>query len=140
VSIKCWVTSSVIEVMSWAFQGQHHSRREKPLGSRPTRLSLVEHPPLSLVQASDMCLPLAGVSTFVWWDFIPMEVQTNHLPMCTCPSGVALQQHKVRPPWDHKSQGSWQCQSRIIIKLSKHVLKTLVFPDKCSKTLCYSTS
>jgi hypothetical protein len=21
-----------------------------------------------------MCLPLAGVSTSIWWDFIPMEV------------------------------------------------------------------
>jgi hypothetical protein len=41
---------------------------QDPLGSRPAKLSLVEHP-LSLVQASDMCLPLAGVSASIWWDF-----------------------------------------------------------------------
>jgi hypothetical protein len=106
VSIKRWVTSRVTEVTSWAFQGLHHSGRARPPGSRPARLSLVERPPLSLVQTSDLSLPLAGVSTSIWWDFSPMEVRTNHLPMCTCPSGVALQQQQVRPPWAHKSQGS----------------------------------
>jgi hypothetical protein len=50
-------------------------------------MSLVERPPLSLVQASSICLPLAGVSTSIWWDFIPMEVRANHLPICTCPGG-----------------------------------------------------
>jgi hypothetical protein len=30
VSIKRWVTSRVTEVTSWAFQGQHHSGRERP--------------------------------------------------------------------------------------------------------------
>jgi hypothetical protein len=103
VSIKHWVMSRVTEVTSWAFQGRHHSGREIPPGSRPVRLSLVECPPLSLVQASGMCLPLARVSTSIWWDFIPMEVQINHLPMCTCPSGVARQQQQVLPPWAHKS-------------------------------------
>jgi hypothetical protein len=49
----------------------------------------VERPPLSLVQASDLSLPMAGVSASIWSDFSPMEVRTNHLPMCTCPSGVA---------------------------------------------------
>jgi hypothetical protein len=53
-----------------------------------------------------------------------MEVRTNHLPMCTCPLGVTLQQQQVRPPWAHKSRGSEQYQSRLIIKLSKHVHKT----------------
>jgi hypothetical protein len=77
-----------------------------PPGSRPARLSLVERPPLSPVQASGICLPLAGVSTSIWWDFIPMEVRANHLPICTCPSGMVLQQQQVRPPWAHKSQGS----------------------------------
>jgi hypothetical protein len=77
-----------------------------PPRSRPARLSLVERPPLSPVQASDMCLPLVGVSTSIWLDFSPMEVQNNHLPMCTCLSDVALQQQQVRPPWAYKSQGS----------------------------------
>jgi hypothetical protein len=105
VSIKCWVTSRVTEVTSWAFQGLHHSEEGKtPSGSRPARLSLVERPPFSLVQTSDLSLPLVGVSTSIWWDFSPMEVRTNHLPMCTYPSGVALQQQKVHPPWARKSQ------------------------------------
>jgi hypothetical protein len=83
VSIKRWVTSRVTEVTSWAFQGQHHSGWARPPGSRPARLSLVERSPLSPMQAFDMCLPLVGVSTSIWWDFSPMEVRTNHLPMCT---------------------------------------------------------
>jgi hypothetical protein len=77
-----------------------------PPGSRPAKMSLVERPPLSPVQASGICLPLAGVSTSIWWDFIPMEVRANHLPICTCLSGMVLQQQQVCPPWAHKSQGS----------------------------------
>jgi hypothetical protein len=61
-----------------------------PPGSRLVRLPLVKRPPLSLMQSSDLSLPPAVVSTSIWWDFIPMEVQTNHLPMCTYPLGVAL--------------------------------------------------
>jgi hypothetical protein len=59
-----------------------------PPRSKPARLSLVKRPPLSLVQSSDLSLPLAGVSASIWWDFSPMEVRTNHLPICTCPSGT----------------------------------------------------
>jgi hypothetical protein len=59
---------------------------QDPHGSRPTKLSLVERPPLSLVQTSGICLPLAGVSTSIWWDFSPMEVRANHL----CYSGKTL--------------------------------------------------
>jgi hypothetical protein len=77
---------------------------QDPPGSRPTRLSLMERPPLSPVQASGICLPLAGVSTSICWAFSPMEVRANHLPMCTCPLGMALQQQQVCPPWSHKSQ------------------------------------
>jgi hypothetical protein len=40
-----------------------------PPRSRPPKLSLVERPPLSPVQASGICLPLAGVSTSIWWAF-----------------------------------------------------------------------
>jgi hypothetical protein len=36
-----------------------------PPGFRPTKLSLVERPPLSPVQASGICLPLAGISVAV---------------------------------------------------------------------------
>jgi hypothetical protein len=43
-----------------------------------------------MVQSSDLSLPPPGVSTSIWWDVSPMEVRTNHLPMCTCPSSVAL--------------------------------------------------
>jgi hypothetical protein len=106
VSIKCWVTSRVTKVTSWSFQGQHHSGRERPPGYRPSRLSLLEHPPLSSMKASDICMPLVGVSTSIWCYFIPVEVRTNHLPMGTCLSGVGLQQQQVRPQWAHKSQGS----------------------------------
>jgi hypothetical protein len=77
-----------------------------PPRSRPAKVPLVERPPFSLVQASGIPLPLAGVTTSIWWDFSPMEVRTNHLPICTCPSGMVLQQQQVRPPWAHKSQGS----------------------------------
>jgi hypothetical protein len=77
-----------------------------PLRSRTARLSLVKHPPLSLVQSPDLSLPLDGVSTSIWWDFSPMEVRTNHIPICTCPLGVALQHQQIRPSWAHKSQGS----------------------------------
>jgi hypothetical protein len=62
--------------------------REIPPRSRPVRLSLVERPSLSLVQTPDLSFPLVGVSTSIWWDFRPMEVQTNHFPICTCPLGV----------------------------------------------------
>jgi hypothetical protein len=78
---------------------------QDPPRSRPARLPLMERPPLSPVQASGICLPLARVSTSIWWDFSPIEVRSNHLPMCTCPSGMALQQQQVRSPWAHKSQG-----------------------------------
>jgi hypothetical protein len=74
-----------------------------PLGSRPARLPLVKHHPLSLVQSPDLSLPLAVVSTSIWWDFSPMEVRTNHLPICTCPLGVSLQHQQICPPWAHKS-------------------------------------
>ena len=85
-------------------------------------------------------LCLAGVTTSIWWDFSPMEVRTNHLPICTCLSGMVLQQKKVHPSWDHKSQGSSQFQSHLIIKLPKHVHRTPLYLDKCSKTLCSLTS
>jgi hypothetical protein len=75
-------------------------------GSRPTKLSLVERTPLSPVQASGICFPLAGISASIWWDFSPMEVRANHIQMCTCPSSMVLQKQQVRPPWAHKSQGS----------------------------------
>jgi hypothetical protein len=78
---------------------------QDPPRSRPARLSLVERP-LSPVQAFGICLPLAGVSASIWWDFSPMEVRANHLPMYTCLSDMVLQQQQVRPPRAHKSQGS----------------------------------
>jgi hypothetical protein len=43
-------------------------------GLRPAKLSLAERPPLSPVQAFGICLPLAKVSTSIWWAFSPMEV------------------------------------------------------------------
>jgi hypothetical protein len=88
-------------------QGLHHSEKGKtPLGPGLPGC-LWWNVLLSLWCKPLICLcPLAGVSTSIWWDFSPMEVRTNHLPMCTCPSGVALQQQQVRPPWAHKSQGS----------------------------------
>jgi hypothetical protein len=113
---------------------------KEPPRSRPTKVPLVKGPTFSMVQASSISLSLAWVSTSIWWDFVPMEVQANHLPICTCPSGMVLQQQQVCPPWSHKSQGSYQCQSHLIIKLPKHVHKTPLFSNKCSKTLCYSTS
>jgi hypothetical protein len=66
----------------------------------------MERPPLSLVQTSDLFMPLVGVSASIWWDFIPMEVQNNHIPMCTYPSGVEVKHQQVHPPWAHNSQGS----------------------------------
>jgi hypothetical protein len=72
-------------------------------GSRLAKVPLVERPSFSPVQASGICLPLAGVSASTWWDFSPMEVPANHLPICTCLSGMVLQQQQVRPPWAHKS-------------------------------------
>jgi hypothetical protein len=77
-----------------------------PPGFRPAKVPLVERPPFSLVQASGISLPLDRVSAYIWWDFIPMEVQDNHLPIFTCPSGMVMQQQQVRPPWAHKSHGS----------------------------------
>jgi hypothetical protein len=71
---------------------------QDPRGSRPARLSLMELPLISLVQSSGICLPLDGVSTSIWWAFSPMEVRANHLPMSTCPLGMALQQQQVRHP------------------------------------------
>jgi hypothetical protein len=47
--------------------------------------------------------PWLGSSTSIWWGFSPMEVRANHLPICTCPSSMVLQQQQVRPPWAHKS-------------------------------------
>jgi hypothetical protein len=76
-----------------------------PPRSRPSKVPLVEHPPFSLVQASGIPLPLAGVSTSLWWAFSPMEVRANHLSICTCPPGMVLQQ-EVHPPWAHKLEGS----------------------------------
>jgi hypothetical protein len=77
-----------------------------PHRSRPAKVSLVERPPFSLVQASGIPMPLAGVTTSIWWDFSSMKVQTNYLPICTCPSRMVLQQKQVRPPWAHKSKRS----------------------------------
>jgi len=61
-----------------------------PPRSRPTKVPMVERPPFSLVQASDISLSLVGVSTSIWCDFIPMEVRANDLPICTCSSGMVL--------------------------------------------------
>jgi hypothetical protein len=79
---------------------------QDPSRSRLAKVPLVERPPFSLVQASGIPLPLVGVSASIWWAFSPMEVRANHLPICTCPLGMVLQQQQVRPPWAHKSQGS----------------------------------
>jgi hypothetical protein len=71
-----------------------------------TKVSLVERPSFSLVQAPGVSLHLAGVTTSIWWDFSPMEVRDNHLPICTYPPGMVLEQQNVCPPWAHKSHGS----------------------------------
>jgi hypothetical protein len=89
-----------------AFTGQRHGARARPPRSKPAKVPLVERPPFSLVQAFDISLPLAGVSASIWWDFSPMEVLANHLPICTFPSGMVLQQQQAHPPWADKSQGS----------------------------------
>jgi hypothetical protein len=47
---------------------------QDPPGSKPAKVSLVERPPFSLVQASGISLPLVGVSTSIWWAFSPMEI------------------------------------------------------------------
>jgi hypothetical protein len=73
---------------------------------RPAKVPLVECPPFSLVQAFGISLPLDRVSAYIWWAFIPMEVQANHLPIFTCPSGMVMKQQQVCPPWAHKSHGS----------------------------------
>jgi len=75
---------------------------QDPAVSRPTKVPLVECPPFFLVQAYSIHLPLAGVSTSICLASIPMEVRANHLPICTCPSGMVLQQQQVRPPWANK--------------------------------------
>ena len=82
-----------------------------PPGYTLAKLPLVERPPLLRCKLSDLSLPPAGVSTSIWWAFSPMEVRTNHLPMCTCPSGYLSVEYdptnkQIRPPWAHKSQGS----------------------------------
>jgi hypothetical protein len=100
-----WMTSRIHMMTLGAFKGQRHGGRERPPRSRPAKVSLVEHPPFSPVQASGIPPPLVGVTTPIWWDFIPMEVRTNHLPICTCLLGRVLQQKQVHPPWDHNSYG-----------------------------------
>jgi hypothetical protein len=77
-----------------------------PPGSRPARLPLVKRHPLSLVQFPYLSLPLARVSASIRRAFSPMEVRTNHLPICTYPSSVVVQHQQIRPSWAHKSQGS----------------------------------
>jgi hypothetical protein len=102
MSICRWVTSRVTRVTSWASRGQRSGGKARSPRSRPAKVSLVERPPLSSVQASGICLPLARVSTSIWWDFSPMEVRASHFPICTCPLGMVLQQQQLRRPWDHK--------------------------------------
>jgi hypothetical protein len=47
--------------MSWAFQGlRPGGKGTTPLGTRSAKLPLVERPPLSPVQSSDLSLPPVG--------------------------------------------------------------------------------
>jgi hypothetical protein len=74
-----------------AFQGQRPGGKgTTPPGYRSAQLPLVKHPPLPRCKSSDLSLLPAGVSTSIWWALSPMEVRTNHLPMCTYPSGMIL--------------------------------------------------
>jgi hypothetical protein len=70
-----------------------------PPRSSSAKVALVERPPLLRCKAPDpslSCLcPLMGSQHPPDGLFIPMEVRTNHLPMCTgpngtCPSGMIL--------------------------------------------------
>jgi hypothetical protein len=57
VSIKRWVTSRVTEVTSWAFQGLHHSGRERP--------------------------PLGpGLPSYLWWNVLSLWCKPL---ICLCP-------------------------------------------------------
>jgi hypothetical protein len=98
VSIKCWVISRVTKVMSWAFQGLHHSGRERPPWVQACQaISGGTSSSLSGANLYPIFSPSWGLGIHLV-GFIPMEVQNNHLPMCTCSSGVDLQQQQVRPP------------------------------------------
>ena len=84
MSWACWV-------MLWAFQGQRSSGEgTTPLGKAlsgclygTSSSSLMKTPLSRLCPLSGSQYPSGGL-------FSPMEVRTNHLPMCTCPSGMIL--------------------------------------------------
>jgi hypothetical protein len=119
-------------------------RRHNPPRSSSVRVPLVERPPLLRCKAPDHICPvsatLMGSQHPSSGLFNPMEVRTDHLPMCTGPTWYLSVGHdpthqQLRPPWAHKSQGSKKCQSHLIINIVKHVHKTPITPVKSSKTL-----
>jgi hypothetical protein len=68
--------------------------------------------------------------------FNTIEVPTDHLPMCTGPKWYLSVGHdpahqQLHPPWAHQSQGSWQCQSHLIIKNT--CIKSLIHQSKAQR-------
>ena len=67
-------------------------KRAQPPRSSSARVPLVEHPPLLRCKAPDPSLscvcPLMGSQHPPDGLFSPMEVRTDHLPMCTGPNGI----------------------------------------------------
>ena len=99
-------------VMSWAFQGQHsYGEGSSPLDKTLPRC-LSGTSSSSSMQTSMSCLyPLSRSQHPSSGLFSPMEVRTDHIPMCTCPIWYLSVKydpaHQQRcPPWAHKSQGS----------------------------------
>jgi hypothetical protein len=71
--------------------------------------------------------------------FSPMEVRTNHLPMCTDPLVPVRRAwsctSKATPSRGSSVQTSWQCKSHLIIKFIKCMHNTPNKSSKSSKTL-----
>jgi hypothetical protein len=92
-----------------------HWKRPNPPRSSSVRVPLVERPPLLWCKSPDPSLsylcPLMGSQHPSDGLFSPMEVETDHLPMCTGPKWYLSVEHdpahqQLHPPWAHQSQGS----------------------------------
>jgi hypothetical protein len=105
------IMGDVMGLPGSTFQRRGHN----PPRSSSVRVPMLERPPLLWCKSFDPSLsylsPLMGSQHQSSGLFSPMEVRTDHLPMCIGPKWYLSIGHdpthqQLCPPWTHKSHGS----------------------------------
>jgi hypothetical protein len=130
---------------SWVIWGQHSTTNwVNPPRPGSAKVPLMEHPLLlwckTSVKHCPVSAPLMGSQQPSDGLFSPMEVRTNHLPMCTgingtCPSGMVLhiKNYALHGLSSHRDHSNVNHISSLI--LSNICIKTLIYHSIAAKTL-----